>query len=277
MLTSREYFQKQTEVDYFLNGSVRNIDETCKIQSFNATLSLSDLFPLSLQDQVLPIVDLMAVNNSHFKKLKEFITLQLPSGFPVKIEIPVYRVITAKVTFENIHALSRNVTNVRTEYKTASLPRDPVLDLEDDSSDRSNLIKSSKMKKSLSSTLCIVDPKVFEIPEQYRCINLGIANEAFAGAQRNLPSGNIYSNRSDYLSSYQVDEEDILLQLAIQQSLNQETDYSNEQVTALEMFGTRSSNARSQSQTQITEQTNELFTNSTQEDLILQRFNSIHF
>ena len=35
--------------------------------------------------QVLPIIDLMAATNAHFRKLKEFITLQLPAGFPVKI------------------------------------------------------------------------------------------------------------------------------------------------------------------------------------------------
>lgn len=35
--------------------------------------------------QVLPIIDLMAATNAHFRKLREFITLQLPAGFPVKI------------------------------------------------------------------------------------------------------------------------------------------------------------------------------------------------
>ena len=35
--------------------------------------------------QVVPIIDLMAVSNAHFSKLKDFITLQLPAGFPVKI------------------------------------------------------------------------------------------------------------------------------------------------------------------------------------------------
>lgn len=84
-LTSLEYFQKHLNVDYYLNGSARSIDETRKVQTFNATLSLCDYYPLLLHEQVSPIVDLMALNNSHFKKLKEFITLQLPSGFPVKI------------------------------------------------------------------------------------------------------------------------------------------------------------------------------------------------
>ncbi len=39
----------------------------------------------SLQEQVMPIVDLLAISNTHFQKLKDFIHMQLPSGFPVKI------------------------------------------------------------------------------------------------------------------------------------------------------------------------------------------------
>ena len=31
------------------------------------------------------IVDMLAISNTHFKKLKDFIHMQLPSGFPVKI------------------------------------------------------------------------------------------------------------------------------------------------------------------------------------------------
>ena len=33
----------------------------------------------------MPIVDLLAISNTHFQKLKHFIHMQLPSGFPVKI------------------------------------------------------------------------------------------------------------------------------------------------------------------------------------------------
>lgn len=36
-------------------------------------------------DQVTPIIDLMAISNAHFAKLRDFITLRLPPGFPVKI------------------------------------------------------------------------------------------------------------------------------------------------------------------------------------------------
>jgi len=46
---------------------------------------LSEDYPLSLQEQIMPIVDLMAISSSHFAKLKDFIQMQLPAGFPVKI------------------------------------------------------------------------------------------------------------------------------------------------------------------------------------------------
>lgn len=46
---------------------------------------LSEDYPLSLKEQIMPIVDLMAITSSHFAKLKDFIEMQLPSGFPVKI------------------------------------------------------------------------------------------------------------------------------------------------------------------------------------------------
>ena len=35
----------------------------------------------------MPIIDLMSASNAHFKKLKDFITLQIPAGFPIKIGI----------------------------------------------------------------------------------------------------------------------------------------------------------------------------------------------
>jgi septin 4 len=63
----------------------RPIEQSKKTQKFKATLWLCENYPLSLQEQVVPIIDLMAASNAHFQKLRDFITLQLPAGFPVKI------------------------------------------------------------------------------------------------------------------------------------------------------------------------------------------------
>lgn len=63
-----------------------------KMKVLKAHLWLSDQFPLSLPEQVLPIVDLMAISSSHFVKLRDFIACRLPSGFPVKIGIFSFKI-----------------------------------------------------------------------------------------------------------------------------------------------------------------------------------------
>lgn len=40
--------------------------------------------------------------------------MQLPSGFPVKIEIPIYHILNARITFGNIFALDSPVAHVAT-------------------------------------------------------------------------------------------------------------------------------------------------------------------
>lgn len=115
---------------------------------FKATLWLSEAHPLSLAEQVTPIIDLMAISNAHFAKLRDFITLRLPPGFPVKIggkkchidhfiplcdqnlaiyflkgivhpkivivllEIPLFHVLNARVTFSNLCGCDEPVSSV---------------------------------------------------------------------------------------------------------------------------------------------------------------------
>lgn len=115
-----------------------------KTQQFKANLWLSEEFPLSLPEQMLPIVDLMALSSSHFAKLREFIAAKLPSGFPVKIEIPLFHLLNARITFGNIFATNEAVEGVT-----------PIL-------------LDSECQPSKWS--CKVDESCFEAPSDYQVI-----------------------------------------------------------------------------------------------------------
>eukprot|EP00105_Crassostrea_gigas_P018922 XP_011437185.1 PREDICTED: ankyrin repeat domain-containing protein 13C-B [Crassostrea gigas] len=66
-------------------------------KSFKATVAMSKNFPMSI-DVLLDVLEVIAPFKQ-FQKLREFMTTKLPDGFPVKIEIPVFPTVTAKVTF----------------------------------------------------------------------------------------------------------------------------------------------------------------------------------
>lgn len=134
-VTIEEYFS-----DTDLNG--RDVGKKKKIQTkiqrFKANLWLSDEFPIKLQEQILPILDLMSTLASpHISKLKDFITMQLPSGFPIKIEIPLFHVLNALITFGNVFG-----TDTPVEYVT-------------------------NIKESDDRLTCVIDEVCFEVPKNY--------------------------------------------------------------------------------------------------------------
>jgi len=151
-------------------SQLRPKEEFLKSQKFKACLWLCEDYPLSLQEQVMPIVDLLAISNTHFQKLKHFIHMQLPSGFPVKIEIPLFHVINAQITFSNIQALDTAVQGV------------------------------TSFREESGRSSAAIDDSVFEVPRDY---------DVLGGASENT--------RRQYQSG--GDEEEIMLQYAIRQSL----------------------------------------------------------
>ncbi len=110
----------------------------------------------------------------HVSKLKDFITMQLPSGFPVKVEIPLFNFLNACVTFGNVFALETPVEHV------------------------TNIQEKDRLS-------CVIDDRCFDIPTNYT--NKG----------------------GDYRRQLTFEDEDDLLQYAIQQSLI-ETGSESEQV-----------------------------------------------
>lgn len=161
-LTPEEYFDP--EIDLCSRDIGRPKEITTKVQKFKATLWLSEKYPLSLQEQIMPIVDLMAITSSHFAKLKDFIQMQLPSGFPVKIEIPLFHILNARITFGNIFGLDQEVPHV------------------------------IRVEEGNRLT-CLVDDVCFEVPTGYKKLGAEVRTQ------------------------FSIEQEDDLLQFAIQQSL----------------------------------------------------------
>ncbi|RZC34199.1 ankyrin repeat domain-containing protein 13D, partial [Asbolus verrucosus] len=164
-ITPEEYFDSAIDLE---GRDIGRPKEVCvKVQKFKANLWLCEQYPLSLPEQILPIVDLMAISSSHFAKLKDFIQMQLPSGFPVKIEIPLFHVLNARITFGNIFAMDNPVSHVNRIQEEDRLT-------------------------------CVLDDCIFQCPSGYS----QIGNAAADGRRQ-----------------FNMEEEDDLLQFAIQQSL----------------------------------------------------------
>uniref|UniRef100_A0A8D3ASQ5 Ankyrin repeat domain 13A n=1 Tax=Scophthalmus maximus TaxID=52904 RepID=A0A8D3ASQ5_SCOMX len=103
-ITPEEYFDPDFDLGNRDIG--RPIELSIRTQKFKGTLWMSEEHPLSLVEQVTPIIDLMARTSSHFARLRDFVTLNFPPGFPVKIEIPLFHVLNAKITFGNVNKCS---------------------------------------------------------------------------------------------------------------------------------------------------------------------------
>ncbi|XP_054649765.1 ankyrin repeat domain-containing protein 13B [Dunckerocampus dactyliophorus] len=191
-LTAEEYFNPGP------SPTLRDIGHPCqlttKTQRFKAKLWLCESHPLSLAEQVAPIIDLMAISNALFAKLRDFITLRLPPGFPVKIEIPLYHILNARITFSNLNGCEEGAS-VRPDNEAGVEGDGQRYTLRTDTpspgSDSSSVSSSSS---TMSCRVGEIPPCVFEPPPGYTMLG---------GKQRD---------------SMREEEED-LLQFAIQQSL----------------------------------------------------------
>uniref|UniRef100_A0A8C4UW81 Ankyrin repeat domain 13B n=2 Tax=Neoaves TaxID=3078114 RepID=A0A8C4UW81_FALTI len=178
-ITPEEYFNPNFELGNRDMG--RPMELTTKTQKFKAKLWLCEDHPLSLCEQVAPIIDLMAISNALFAKLRDFITLRLPPGFPVKIEIPIFHILNARITFGNLNGCDEPVSSLR---------HSPSSEAPSPSSDSSSVSSSSSLT---SCRVCEMDPALFEVPRGY----------------------SVVGTHQDALR----EDEDDLLQFAIQQSL----------------------------------------------------------
>uniref|UniRef100_A0A671XFV3 Ankyrin repeat domain 13A n=1 Tax=Sparus aurata TaxID=8175 RepID=A0A671XFV3_SPAAU len=176
-ITPEEYFDPDFDLGDRDIG--RPIELSVRTQKFKGTLWMSEDHPLSLVEQVTPIIDLMARTSSHFARLRDFVTLKFPPGFPVKIEIPLFHVLNARITFGNVNKCS---TEEEAKPTPAATPTSSGEDEE------------AAGRNATTLPLFSVCPSVFEVPASYHR----------RGGSRHAPASN-------------NDEE--LLQYAIHQSL----------------------------------------------------------
>ncbi|XP_054568474.1 ankyrin repeat domain-containing protein 13A isoform X3 [Eptesicus fuscus] len=201
-ITPDEYFNEEFDLRDRDIGRPKEL--TIRTQKFKATLWMCEDFPLSLVEQVIPIIDLMARTSAHFARLRDFIKLEFPPGFPVKIEIPLFHVLNARITFGNVNGCStaEETQNVEgTQADSAS----PVTDFE-------------------------VDQSVFEIPESYHVQdngkNMHLQDEDYEIMQFAIQQSLLESSRSQDLSGpasnggiSQTHVYDVQYERAIQESL----------------------------------------------------------
>lgn len=88
--------EEQSQLPYIHMG--RPLKQTEQRKQLSASLWMSKEFPLTIE-QLLPLFEIMSPSNEHFDKLRDFISMQLPPGFPVQVEIPLLLFLSARITF----------------------------------------------------------------------------------------------------------------------------------------------------------------------------------
>jgi hypothetical protein len=76
----------------------RKIVSKTSSKQFKATVAMSEDFPMKV-DMLLAVLEVIAPQFKHFNKLRDFVNLKLPPGFPIQVNMPVLPTVSAKVTF----------------------------------------------------------------------------------------------------------------------------------------------------------------------------------
>lgn len=86
--------------------------QICKesAKTLKATVAISSDFPMTV-DVMLNVLEVIAPFKQ-FQKLRDFMENKLPPGFPVKLEIPVFPTVTAKVTF-NVFEWQNDISDTK--------------------------------------------------------------------------------------------------------------------------------------------------------------------
>ena len=114
---------KYTWEKYSMLGKNFNLARTKKekqvSKTFEANVSMSQEFPVKV-DQLLVVLEMLGPKAKFYKRIREFVDLRLPPGFPVKINIPIVPTVKATVSFpefEYADNLSASLFQVPSDYK----------------------------------------------------------------------------------------------------------------------------------------------------------------
>lgn len=94
---------------------------------FKAGLAVSDQFPITKEE----FIDLLSIIPLKlFKKLKDFIEMRLPDGFPIRVDVPIFSFLAARITLEDFEFLNGPVDDslfkVPDDYEEETTPMLPI-------------------------------------------------------------------------------------------------------------------------------------------------------
>jgi ankyrin repeat domain-containing protein 13 len=103
-ISFEEYFQDAADKPYVHLG--RPLDIKTKKKSLTGQIWMADNFPLKT-DQILPLLELISPSSKHFEKLCDFVSCDLPDGFPIRLQVPIFMVLSAQASFSKIKLLEK--------------------------------------------------------------------------------------------------------------------------------------------------------------------------
>lgn len=98
-----DYFQNAPDQKYVHLG--RRLDIKTKKKPLSGQIWMAEDFPLTT-DQMLPLLELISPSSKHFEKLCDFVSCDLPNGFPIRLQVPIFLVLSAQVSFSKIKLLA---------------------------------------------------------------------------------------------------------------------------------------------------------------------------
>jgi hypothetical protein len=95
-----EYFgaPPSQDAEYVHVGRPLKIKE--KRKALKGRLWMTNEHPLAVE-QLMPLLELIAPSNRHFEKLRDFVDTDLPPGFPMRLDVPLFAVLGAEITFSH--------------------------------------------------------------------------------------------------------------------------------------------------------------------------------